>query len=215
MTTSPKIPFTLVCMFFLSGCASSVKDETIASHVSKDTNIDLKSIHYYSNALCTVVPMESTIGIWKRCALALTDKELLVYIIGTDNVDKEGDVKKADNAAMDLTMDLRLKFSEMKGIQLLTSKSIQQVQIVTSTGILVLEITGQTRDDIDYDLSQNIYHFLLENEVPKLTENTWITYPDDEHADDGSVAKVAKAAGTLSLVIPVLFLLLFPLLIAP
>lgn len=165
--------------------------------------------------------MESTIGIWKRCALALTDKELLVYIIGTDNVDKEGDVKKADNAAMELTMDLRLKFSEMKGIQLLygsdvTSKSIQQVQIVTSTGVLVLEITGKTRDDIDYDLSQNIYHFLLENEVPKLTENTWVTYPDDEHADDGSVAKVGKAAGTLSLVIPLLFLLLFiPLLIFP
>ena len=202
-------------MLFLSGCASSVKDETIASYVSKDTNIDLKSIRYYSNALCTVVPMESTIGIWKRCALALTDKELLVYIIGTDNVDNEGDVKKADNAAMELTMDLRLKFSEMKGIQLLTSKSIQQVQIVTSTGMLVLEITGQTRDDIDYDLSQNIYHFLLENEVPKLTENTWITHPDDENADDGSVAKVGKAAGTLSLVIPLLFLLLFPLLIVP
>jgi len=195
-------------MLFLSGCASSVKDETIASYVSKDTNIDLKSIQYYSNALCTAVPMESTIGIWKRCALALTDKELLVYIIGTDNVDKEGDVKKADNAAMELTMDLRLKFSEMKGIQLLTSKSIQQ--IVTSTGILVLEITGQTRDDIDYDLSQNIYHFLLENEVPKLTENTWIPHPDD-----GSAAKVAKAVGGASLVIPLLFLLLFPLLIVP
>ncbi len=187
-------------MLFLSGCASSVKDETIAFHVSKDTNIDLKSIHYYANALCTVVPMESTIGIWERCALALTDKELLVYTIGTDN------------AAMELTMDLRLKFSEMKGIQLLTSyKSIQQVQIVTSTGILVLQITGQTRDDIDYDLSQNIYHFLLENEVPTLTENTWITHPDD-----GSAAKFAKGVGTLSLLIPVLLLVLFiPFFVVP
>jgi hypothetical protein len=202
-------------MLFLSGCASSVKDETIAFHVSKDTNIDLKSIHYYSNALCTVVPMESTIGIWKRCALALTDKELLVYIIGTDNVDKEGDVKKADNAAMELTMDLRLKFSEMKGIQRFPYMN-QQIQIVTSTGRLVLEITGKTRDDIDYDLSQNIYHFLLENEVPKLTENTWITHPDDEHADDGSAAKFAKGVGTLSLLIPVLLLVLFiPFFVVP
>ncbi len=159
--------------------------------------------------------MESTIGIWKRCALALTDKELLVYIIGTDNVDKEGDVKKADNAAMELTMDLRLKFSEMKGIQRFPYMN-QQVQIVTSTGRLVLEITGKTRDDIDYDLSQNIYHFLLENEVPKLTENTWITHPDDEHADDGSAAKFAKGVGTLSLLIPVLLLVLFiPFFVVP
>ena len=155
--------------------------------------------------------MESTIGIWKRCALALTDKELLVYTIGTDNVDKEGDVNKADNAAMVLTMDLRLKFSEMKGIQRFTSMSNQQVQIVTSTEILVLEITGQTRDDIDYDLSQNIYNFLLENEVPKLTENTWITHPDD-----GSAAKFAKGVGTLSLLIPVLLLVLFiPFFVVP
>lgn len=154
----------LFSILILSGCASSLKKELALTQIANDTGVEASAIRDVIRAEYTVTSTTSLEGVWQsRGILAITDTELFVY------VDKSNSGK--------LEKDLRLPYSEMRGIACVNRGGCCQIQIVGDVGILALGVTKNKGLLLDISGSQKLYNYIKNKGVSKYTERGKILLP--------------------------------------
>jgi len=155
-----------------AGCAGPIKQETLSAQISQDLSLATAGIHATSNGYFALASRSSKYGSWSSCAVATTAEEFLLYVPETIYSDTgPNDIDGGNQVATgtELVLDIQLPYREIKGVANLVSGKSHQVQLLTTLGILALELTGEGTTLLDAESARNIYETIRAHGVPEFT----------------------------------------------
>ena len=167
------IPAVSALLLLLQGgCASPIDRETLSAQVSKDPTLAGARIQNSSNGYFALASLSGKYGSWSSCAVATTAEGFLLYVPETLYTDTDPD--DIDNgsqvaAGTELVLDIQLPYSEIKGVADLVSGKSHQIQLLTTLGILALELTGEGTTLLDAESARTIYQTIRASGVPEFT----------------------------------------------